>query len=126
MLFKYFVLPLLFYFQLVATKPEIDNSVLSSSKPRLCNFCIEAVLHVKYGLENDLTRESVEYGLQLLCDYLSIRPLIFICKKQVHKTYQSILDLLESGVDDPKEVCKIIKLCPNAVEDSDEIMFHKF
>merc|ERR1712154_21993 len=121
MLFNNFILPV-FIFSLVDSKPEIDNLFLTSSKSPICNFCVDAVVHVKYGLDNEITRDTVEYGLKTFCEYLVIRPIIYVCKKQVHRTYQSILDLLESGVDDPNKVCEILKMCPN----SDENLFQKF
>ena len=87
------------------------KSSLSGNTPP-CNFCIDAVLHIRYGLDNNVTRNVIEYGLKQFCNYLMFPPIIHVCKKQVHVLYQSILDVLDTGVKDPEKVCEILKFCP--------------
>ena len=74
------------------------------------------IVKLRHWVSENKTEEEIEEALEKVCGYMpkSVRDQ---CDNVVETYGKAIVEMIASDVD-PKEVCSLIQLCDNAVEDN--------
>ena len=79
-------------------------------------MCEYVIVKLRHWVSENKTEEEIEEALEKVCGYMpkSVRDQ---CDNVVETYGKAIVEMIASDVD-PKEVCSLIQLCDNAVEDN--------